>query len=298
MIYVPYIGFALAALAAAAFVAVPLWRAGESRKARLLLGGAVALFVLGIGIGVYWTVGQPLLALREAKGLNSDDVGSLTPLLIQRVRENPDDEQAWLYLARIYITAGDARQAGAALGKAIVAGKKRGTENANLYTAHGELLAQAEGGRIGTEALASFNAALRLDPKNAPARYYLGLAAQQKGDAKEASAIWQALMAELPANSPLRAELIDRLASLGTPTARVMGEGGAPDIHAMVTGLEERLRKEPNDPAGWQRLIRAWSVLGDTDKAKEMLALARKAAGKDEMQQSALDRQARELKLE
>ena len=78
-------------------------------------------------------------------------------------------------------------------------GKKRGTENANLYTAHGELLAQAEGGRIGTEALASFNAALKLDPKNAPARFYIGMAAQQKGDTKTASETWQALMAELPA---------------------------------------------------------------------------------------------------
>lgn len=298
MTYLPYIGFAFAALAAAAFVAVPLWRSSERPLGKWLLGGAVALFVLAIGIGVYWVVGQPQLALREAKGLNSDDVGSLTPLLIQRVRENPDDEQAWLYLARIYITAGDARQASAALAKAIAVGKKRGTENANLYTAHGELLTQAEGGRIGTEALASFTAALKLDTKNAPARFYLGLAAQQKGDTKTASETWQTLMAELPANSPLRSELIDRLASLGAPTARVMGEGGAPDIHAMVTGLEARLRKEPNDPAGWQRLIRAWSVLGDNDKAKEMLALARKAAGSDDMVQAALDRQARELKLE
>jgi len=296
--YVPYIGFALVVLSAAGFVAWPLLRSSESRKAKALLGGAVALFVLGIGIGVYWAVGQPSLALREAQGLESNEMGALTPLLIQRVRANPDDEQAWLYLARIYITAGDARQAVTALAKAIAAGKKKGVENANLYTAHGELLAQAEGGRIGEEALASFNAALKLEPQNAPARYYLGLAAQQKGDAKTASGYWQALMAELPPNSPLRAELIDRMASLGAATPRVAGEGGAPDIHAMVTGLEARLKKEPNDPAGWQRLIRAWSVLGDTDKAKEMLALARKAAGSDDMVQAALDRQARELKLE
>lgn len=313
MKFVPYIGFVLAALAAASFVVFPLWRAsarrageadetgdGEaiSRKARALLAGAVALFVLGIGIGVYWAVGQPQLALRDAAGLESNELGSLTPLLIQRVRENPDDEQAWLYLARIYITAGDARPAGGALGKAIAIGKKRGTENANLYTAHGEVLAQADGGRIGDAAQASFAAALKLDPKNAPARYYLGLAAQQKGDVAGAQGYWQALMDELPANSPLRAELIDRMASLGTPTQRVMGEGGAPDIHAMVSGLEARLQKEPNDPAGWQRLIRAWSVLGDTQKAQAALASARKAAGGDAMAQAALDRQARELKLE
>ena len=55
------------------------------------------------------------------------------------------------------------------------------------------------------------------------------LAAQQAGDIKGAQAQWQALMADLPANAPLRSELVDRLASLGAPTARVAGAGGAQD---------------------------------------------------------------------
>jgi cytochrome c-type biogenesis protein CcmH len=296
--FVPYIGFALVALAAVAFVAWPLWRSAESRKAKALLAGAVALFVLGIGIGVYWTVGQPQLALREAKGIDSGELGALTPLLIQRVRENPDDQQSWLYLTRIYITAGDARQAAAALGNALRIGKKRGQESVDLYTAHGELLVQAGGNRVEGAAVEAFNNALRLDPKNAPARYYLGIAAQQAGDIKGAQAQWQALMADLPANAPLRSELVDRLASLGAPTARVAGQGGAPDIHAMVTGLAERLKKEPNDPAGWLRLIRAYSVLGERDKAKEALASARKSVGSDATVKAALDAQAKELKLE
>lgn len=298
MSFVPYIGFALVALAAVAFVAWPLWRSAESRKAKALLAGAVALFVLGIGIGVYWTVGQPQLALREAKGIDSGELGALTPLLIQRVRENPDDQQSWLYLTRIYITAGDARQAAAALGNALRIGKKRGQESVDLYTAHGELLVQAGGNRVEGAAVEAFNNALRLDPKNAPARYYLGIAAQQAGDIKGAQAQWQALMADLPANAPLRSELVDRLASLGAPTARVAGQGGAPDIHAMVTGLAERLKKEPNDPAGWLRLIRAYSVLGESDKAKEALASARKSVGSDATVKAALDAQAKELKLE
>lgn len=298
MSFVPYIGFALVALAAVAFVAWPLWRASESRKAKAFLAGAVALFVLGIGIGVYWAVGQPQLALREAKGIDSGELGALTPLLIQRVRANPDDQQSWLYLTRIYITAGDARQAAAALGNAVRIGKKRGQENPDLYTAHGELLAQAGGNRVEGAAVDAFNNALRLDPKNAPARYYLGIAAQQAGDIKGAQAQWQALMADLPANAPLRSELVDRLASLGAPTARVAGQGGAPDIHAMVTGLAERLKKEPNDPAGWLRLIRAYSVLGEADKAKDALATARKSAGSDSTVKAALDAQAKELKLD
>ncbi len=298
MSFVPYIVAALVALAAMAFVAWPLWRAAETRRAKALLGGAVALFVASIGGGVYWVVGEPQLALRDAKGVESREVGAMAKLLIERIRKNPDDEQSWMFLTRIYVSAGDARQAAGTLGNVIRLAKKRGEVSPDYYTAHGELLTKASGNQIGDKAVASFAEALKLDPANAPARYYLGIAAQQKGDNKLAAQYWQSLMADLPAEAPLRAELVDRMASLGAPTARVMGEGGAPDIHAMVTGLAARLAKNPNDPAGWLRLIRAWSVLGDKDKAKDALATARKTVGVDATVKAALDEQAKELKLD
>ena len=46
----------------------PLWRAQDARAARLL-AGAIALFLLGVGGGTYWMLGQPYLALRAAQGL-------------------------------------------------------------------------------------------------------------------------------------------------------------------------------------------------------------------------------------
>lgn len=38
-------------------------------------------------------------------------------------------------------------------------------------------------------------------------------------------------------------------------------------IRTMVQSLAERLEENPNDPQGWERLIRAYEVLGETDKA-------------------------------
>ena len=96
MSFLPYVIFALAALAAIAFAAFPVWRMAESKKARALLMGAVTLFVLGIGIGLYWLVGQPRLALRDAHGddaasleamVKRGDVNGLAPMLIRRVRQ-------------------------------------------------------------------------------------------------------------------------------------------------------------------------------------------------------------------
>lgn len=40
-------------------------------------------------------------------------------------------------------------------------------------------------------------------------------------------------------------------------------------IRSMVARLAEKLEENPNDPEGWQRLIRAYEVLGETDKAAE-----------------------------
>ena len=298
MTFVPYIGFALAALAAIAFAAWPVWRTAESKGARLITIAAVALFVLGVGAGIYLVVGQPRLALREARGVEDRDPNGLAPILIKRVREHPDDLQAWVYLARIYISAGDADQAAGALGRAVLAARKQGRETPDLDNAYGELMVRAAGGQVPDGAAAAFAAALKGDPGNVPARYYLGMAAAQKGDRATAQRYWQALLDEVPPNAPLHSELVDRMASIGAAPPAIAGAGGAPDISAMVAGLAARLKSNPNDPAGWLRLIRAYSVLGDTAKAKEALATARKSVGADATVKAALDSEATELKLQ
>jgi cytochrome c-type biogenesis protein CcmH len=43
-------------------------------------------------------------------------------------------------------------------------------------------------------------------------------------------------------------------------------------IQAMVARLAERLKQNPDDLEGWQRLARAYQVLGETDKAKDAQA--------------------------
>jgi cytochrome c-type biogenesis protein CcmH len=52
-------------------------------------------------------------------------------------------------------------------------------------------------------------------------------------------------------------------------------------IVQMVESLEARLKVDSRDQDGWQRLIRSWSVLGETAKAEAALAQARKALAGD-----------------
>jgi cytochrome c-type biogenesis protein CcmH len=76
------------------------------------------------------------------------------------------------------------------------------------------------------------------------------------------------------------------------------GNGVKPNIEAMVSGLDAKLKANPNDPQGWQMLIRAYVVLGRTDKAKTALEDARAVLAKNAEAIKAIDAEAKSLKLE
>jgi cytochrome c-type biogenesis protein CcmH len=290
VIVVPFIGFAVIALAAIGFATFTLWR--RKVKGGALLAGAIALFLLGIGGGTYWMVGRPSLATRAAQGLSVHNVGGLVPYLIARVRQQPGDLQAWIFLARAYVTVGDNNDAAKAYGRAVTVARLAHKEDPDLDAAYGEALVAAEG-QVSDDAMEAFSNALKLDPKNPPAQYYLGQAKAERGDKQGALAQWQNLLAEVPANAPLHQALVDRMALLTAQN----GGGGGPDPKAMVAGLAARLKDNPNDAAGWQRLIRAYTVLGQRGDAQNALATARKTFANDKDTMAALESEATELKL-
>jgi cytochrome c-type biogenesis protein CcmH len=286
------LGVLAVVLAALGFAILPLWRA-KHVKGHGLLAGAIALFLLGIGGGTYWMLGQPYLAWRAAEGVNTRDINGLVALLIKRVRAAPNDQQAWTYLGRGYMGAGDAGDAAKAYAQAIAIANRSGHQDATLDSLYGEALVADANGVVTDQAEAAFRAALKRDPKEMASRFFLGQALAAKGDKAGALSLWNSLLAELPANSPLHQTLVDRIAMLTAASGT-----GAPDPKAMVAGLAARLKDNPNDAAGWQRLIRAYTVLGERAEAQDALATARKTFTKDKAVLAALDAEAEELKLD
>jgi len=69
-------------------------------------------------------------------------------------------------------------------------------------------------------------------------------------------------------------------------------------IHSMVARLADRLKQNGNDVAGWQRLLRAYMVLGERDKAVAAAADARKALAADPAKLRELDDMIKSLGLE
>jgi cytochrome c-type biogenesis protein CcmH len=286
---IPYIGFAVFALLAVAFAAVPLLR-GKTEKGRALLLAAIAVFILGIGGGTYWMVGQPRLATRPTDITKTRDVNALVPMLIERVRKNPDDSKAWRFLGQTYMSSDDGADAAKAFAQVI---RIEGKGNAEVNSAYGAALAMQAGGRITPEAEDAFQAALKADAKNTAARFYLGLSRAQRNDAPGAIAYWQSLLADTPDGSPLHQMLVDRLAQM---TSQSAGPGGMPDPRQMVARLAARLKADPKNGPGWIRLVRAYHVLGDDAKARAALNDARKAFAGDKDMLAAFDTAEKDLK--
>lgn len=274
------------ALLAAGFAVWPvLRRKGMPAK---MLAAAVTLAVLGIGLGTYVMLGSPGLAFRSLTGAQANDLPGLIAELAIKVRQNPNDPRGWTLLGQGYLTLGDGQDAAAAFKRAAQVAPAN--QRIPLLSAYGEALVQASAGAVTPEAEAVFATVLKADPKDQAARYFLGLAYASRHENARAAAMWQSLLADA-ATPKLRSELIDRLAAL-----KAQG-GGAPDISAMVAGLAARLKSQPNDPEGWQRLIRAYAVLGDRDKAQKALADARLALKDDKTAMAAIDDEAKALNI-
>jgi len=288
---VPVIGLVLVALLAIGFAVVPVWRE-RTLKGRFLLIGAIALVLLGVGGGTYWMLGQPYLAWRAAQGVETRDVNGLIALLIKRVRQAPDDIQAWVYLGRGYMGAGDPADAARAYARAVALANHSGRPNAGLDSLYGEALVAAANGQVSDEAAEVFRAALKLNPKEPASRFFLGDSLAAHGDKSGALALWNSLLAEAPANSPLHQALVDRIALVSAQS------GAAPDPKAMVAMLADRLKQNPNDADGWQRLIRAYTVLGERAQAQDALSTARKTFAGHQDALDALDAEGKQLKLD
>ena len=69
-------------------------------------------------------------------------------------------------------------------------------------------------------------------------------------------------------------------------------------VRGMVERLEARLAQQGDDIEGWLRLMRAWTVLGQQDKAKTAAGQARTHFASDTAALGRIDALARELGLE
>jgi cytochrome c-type biogenesis protein CcmH len=258
-------------LAAADDAAVTAAPAGPADR-RLVL--TIAVLTPLLAAAAYFLVGAPgypdqpyqtrLAAWRAA------DPASLTPpqmaaILEGMVADRPGDPEPLWALGMAQMASGQPIAAQTALRKAV----DLAPERADLWATLGEFFTRDAEGVVGADAKAAFTEALKRDPSNLAARYYLGRAALADGDKPAALMLWRSIESDLPAGDPRRTELTAEIAAAetGAPAAEAVqaaaGQVGPDQIRAMVDGLAQRLAARPDDPAGWERLIRSYRVLGE-----------------------------------
>ncbi|SEQ66453.1 c-type cytochrome biogenesis protein CcmI [Thalassovita taeanensis] len=224
-------------------------------------------------------------------GQPAPEYAALMDKLRKAVAERPDDLQGVKLLARNEAALGNFVAAQEAQARVLTLLGDAAT--ANDYVDYADTLILATGGYVSPEAEAALLAALARDPRQGAARYYMGLMFAQTGRPDTAFRIWEELLREGPADAPWIAPIrgqIQELAMLagaeftlppeeglkGPDAADVQaaGEMSAEDrqemIRGMVSTLSERLATEGGTPAEWARLIGAYGVLGEPDRAREI----------------------------
>jgi cytochrome c-type biogenesis protein CcmH len=278
----------------------------DARKTQVRSSGTISkalatIAVLSIPLvswGLYGFLGSPDLPSQPLSArLNKDPATSTPEELVARAEayltQNPNDGRGWDVLAPSYIQMNRYQEAIAAYRNAIRLVGESAARRAGL----GEALTMANGGVVTDEAQSEFDAALALQPDNARAMFFSGLAMAQDGRKTEAMAIWKSLLQRQDLDRYVRRvaeySVAQAEAETSAPAAKgpsqgdidaaagmTAGDRGAM-IEQMVASLDARLRDNPADPEGWIRLVRSYVVMGKPDLARDSLKRAIDALGSE-----------------
>ena len=266
-------------------------KSNGSRRGRLLLAGFLFILIpMGAGT-LYAYLGSPELPAKPyAERKNDPEFVGATKAeeLKAQLTQHPSVE-GFTRLAGMYFSLRMYDQAAGAYQKII----EINGGDATLWSELGEVIVLSQGHRVVPDARAAFAKALSFDPHEARAQFYLGLAEVQINEPRRAVAIWRNLEKVSAEDAPWLPMIREHIASVAKqggfdplsvtpepPSLSVPPDDAAaimamkPEeqnavIHKMVDHLAAKMKDTPNDLEGWQRLAKAYRVLGETEKAKE-----------------------------
>ena len=279
-------------------------------SAGVILAIAAALIALRSGDSDTRVVAAPSNTPSAAQAGELDDVGTMISKLATRLKTDTTDGEGFRMLGWSYVNTDRPDEAVIAYSTAV----KLLPGRADVHAGYGEAMVAVAKDAVTPEAKIQFDEAIKIDPKEPRARFFLALHKAQNGKENEALAEWIALSnessAELPWQSDLQQRATKLAAKVGTnidgkfkktavapaapkstgsfiPTGPDAATLAAAEkmpvaerqsmIDGMVEGLATKLKSNPDDIDGWVKLIRSRIVLKDNAKAKDDLNLARKA---------------------
>lgn len=267
------------------------------RVSLIVVAAALPMAVLGAYLyyGSPHLPDQPLTA-RLIDPAKETDIRVLVARVEARLRSNPDEGAGWDAIAPIYLGGQRFADAAEAYRQAI----RLLGPSAKRLSGLGQALVLEQQGLVTEPARLALEEALKRDETLVEPRILLAIAKEQEGDLDAALADWRGLKDRRKDDERWQEMIEVRIASAearlageeppaGVPPAPMAGPSAA-DIAAaqnmspeqrqamvdqMVKRLAARLEANGDDLPGWLRLVRAYTVLGQDNAAKEALARAK-----------------------
>ena len=258
---------------------------------------AIGSLVMAVSLGLYLMLGRADLAGQPLAGRGAE-VAAATDASNAQMAErqanldearsaataNPEDVGAWLHLAMAAAAASDTNTELTALEQA----ERLTKGDPAIRAMRAEAMSRAADGQVTIPARELIVRILAEDPSEPRALFLSGLAAYQDENFEAALEIWLRLQSLSAPDAPWMVLLADNIADAAqagginlddvtpapgldantmTAAAEMSDVDRAAMIEGMVEGLAARLAEEPSDAAGWQRLARAYDVLGRPEDA-------------------------------
>lgn len=202
----------VAATAAAAGVAGHALPRADRPWLRRIPAAVLSLLLPVAALSLYLHVGDPLAAATLASAppdthtAGGDDAEAMVARLEERLRQQPDNLEGWLVLARSREVMEQFDAATRAYQQAVELAAQQQTPatfQARLHADLADALASAHGGALDGPVPSVLNAALTLDPDQPKALALAGTAAVRTGDLDGARRHWRRLLALLEPGSDM-----------------------------------------------------------------------------------------------
>jgi len=178
---------------------------GPSRKVAIALLFLIPLLAL---LG-YVTLGNPK-ALDPAQAVaqaqpTAEQINDMVARLAAKLKENPDNQQGWLMLARSYQSLGRYGEAAEAYGKVETVIN----DDPELLANYAETLALANGRVLSGKPRQLVERALQIDPAHGHSLFLAGAAAMEAGENKKGITYWEKLLPQVEPGSDIEQMLVD-----------------------------------------------------------------------------------------
>ena len=241
-----WIGAAVLSVAALGFVVVPLWRQRQATGGWSRLGSLVAALLVPSAVGLYLGIGTWDGQTASAPSATLPPMAELVEGLDARLQEQPDDPAGWYLLGQSYMSLGRYADARRAFSEGLARDPAPGTD---MKLAFAEAQTLTDPQALLGDAGQIFEDALEVEPDNATALWYGGLAAAATERSDIARARWSRLL-QLDPPQALRDVLEQHLNALGGISEPVQ----EPPLQLAQTeppaGLEIRLRIQLGEGLG------------------------------------------------